>query len=241
MKKHILNILLLVVFFSLEAQEVKHNENGVWLTIANKLKVTNNLYGSNVVQWRLVDFTKHKRVFLVECGVNYKFNALITAGIGYTHADFSLEGIRPPTFDDENRFWQQLAFSSVLGKFKITQRVRFEERHLTKTFGAEKYVNRFRYRVGLSCKFIKFKNEKYLLTKVSDEIRINFSKGISDPSFNQNNFLAAVGYALLSNSKIFLGYGRNYYNISSKFYWGDHIVNALLTYDFNFTKKKFYK
>ena len=123
----------------------------------------------------------------------------------------------------------------------MNQRFMFEERFIKRNSGENDYLNRFRYRINLDFNLLKFNNNKYLMGRISDEIRICFTEGINDPNFGQNNFAALAGYPLLNNSKIYLGYGRNYYNAGGDNYWGDHILNVAFSYDFDFTKKEFYK
>lgn len=188
----------------------------------------------------MADFASYTRIFLTEPSINYKFNDKITAGVGYNYSNYHLVGIRPPSVDYEKRFSQHITLFSIFWKIKMNQRFMFEERFLVKNSGDDFYANRFRYRINLDFKIVKFNNEKHLLGKVIEEVRIRFAEGISDPNFDQNNFVPAVGYPLLDNSKIYMGYGRNYYNGGDSGYWGDHILNLAFNYDFYFTKKQFY-
>jgi hypothetical protein len=241
MKKYITVLLLILTFLNVTAQEDKTNESGVWLTLANKFKITDKLFVSNILQWRTVEGVESTRVFIEEPSVHYKFNDKITFGLGYDYTNYNLVGIRPPSVDYENRFQQMLSLFSTFGKVNMNQRFMFEERFFVKTNGQKAYGNRFRYRINLDFNIVKFNNDKYLLGRVSDEIRIRFTEGINDPTFGQNNFVAALGYKLLDNSKIYMGYGRNYYNAGVLGYWGDNIFYVLYSYDFDFTKKQFYK
>jgi len=220
----------------MQGQEINNNEGGSWYTITNKFKVTENLYFSNVIQWRLVEFATYTRVFLVVPGVNYRFNNKMTAGVGYNYTNYSLVGIRPANLDYENRVYQHVTLFSTFVKIRMNQRLVFEQRFKTSINGDETYSNRLRYRINFEGNLFNLKNDKYILGQVSNELRIRFSKGISDPVFDQNNFVVSFGYQLLENSKFYLGYRRDYYNAGSGIYWGDHILNLMLSYDFDFTK-----
>lgn len=238
MKKILFGLLLVLLIHKIQAQKIENNEFGTWLTLTNKFKISEKLVINNSVQWRLVDFLTHTRVFIFEPSINYSLTKSITAGIGYNYSNYSLAGIRLPTLDYENRFTQNINFMSTFGKVKMNQRLMFEERFTTKNNGENGYANRFRYRMSLDFNLLKFNNNKYLMGKVADEVRIRFTNGISDPTFGQNNFIALVGYPIVENSKLYMGYGRNYYNLGDGFYWGDHILNLIFSYDFDFTKKK---
>ncbi len=241
MKKILFVTLFFVTIFKSIAQEIENNELGTWFTIANNFKITEKFYATSVVQWRLVDFLSYTRIFITEPSLNYKFSDKITAGLGYNYSNYSLVGIRPPLLDYENRFTQHITLFSAFGKLKMNQRFMFEERFLKANTGSDVYANRFRYRLNFDFNIFKFNNDKYLLGKVLDEIRIRFTEGINDPNFGQNNLAALVGYPLLNNSNIYLGYGRNYYNAGGENYWGDNILNVSFSYNFDFTKKEFYK
>jgi hypothetical protein len=238
MKKALYGLLFILTINVINAQEIKHNESGTWISVINKFKITENIYISNLLQWRLVDDMKHTRIFNVQPIVNFKLSNEITAGIGYDYSNYNLAGIILPTLDYENRFNQHITLFSILGNIKMNQRFMFEERFFKKQNGTEVYANRFRYRINLDFNIIKFTNNKYLTGRVSDEIRIRFTEGISDPIFGQNNFAVLTGYSLLKKSNIYIGYGRNYYNGGVSGYWGDNILNVLLNYDFDLTKNK---
>ena len=241
MKKYFLSLLVVFVFISANAQQIEDNENGTWATLVNKFKVTEKLYVLNVLQWRLVDDLNYTRIFIVEPSVNYKFTDRITAGVGLDFSNFSFVGIRPPGVDYEHRLQQMIMLTSKYGKVNMNQRFMFEERFLVSNNGDHFYANRFRYRIGVSLNILKFKNNKYLFGTLTDEVRIRFAGGVSSPNFDQNNFVVGLGYKLLENSTIHMGYGRNYYNAGNGDYWGDHIFNIMFSYNFDFTKKKFYK
>lgn len=146
---------------------------------------------------------KYTRIFLVVPFINYKFNNKISVGVGYNYTNYSAAGIHPPSLDYENRIWQHVSLFSSLGKVKMSHRFIFEERFKTKLNNEEACANRFRYRMNFDFNILKFKNNKYLLGNLSEEIRIRFTEGIGDPNFDQNNFVASLGYQLLDNSKLY--------------------------------------
>lgn len=241
MKRYVLSLVFVLQFFVVQAQEVQNNEGGSWFTAVNKFKFSEKVSAVSVVQWRLVEKMKYTRIFLVMPFINYKFSNKISAGIGYNYSNYNIAGIYPPSLDYENRLWQHISLFSTLGKVKMNHRFMFEERFKTTLNSEKTYANRFRYRINFDFNILKLKNNKYLLGKLSEEIRIRFSEGISDPNFDQNNFVASLGYQLLDNSKLYLGYRHDYYNLGSGIYWSDNVFNVVYSYNFDFTKKNFYK
>jgi len=239
MKKYFLICLFSIIFQNINAQENKTNEAGSWFTLVNKFKITDKLSVSNITQIRLVNFIEDSRIFLLAPGVNYKLGKVVTASAGYMYLNFNEEGIRVPGVDLENRIWEAVSFSSSIWKIKMKQRFMLEQRFLSRRNGSEFYQNRFRYRLNLDFNLFKLKNDKYILGKISEEIRIRSRPGYNEPEFDQNNFGVFLGYQLLDNSKIYAGYQRNYYKIPD--FWGDNVLHVIFTYDFDFTKKKFWK
>lgn len=235
MRKYFIVVVFLIFTSKLKAQEEKTNEAGSWYTLINKISFSEKLYALNATQWRLVDFAKNTRIFLVMPSLSYKIKKNVSAGVGYMYVNFSQQGIREPSLDYEHRVFQHVTFFNTYGKIRANQRFMFEERFKTKLDGNKVYSNRFRFRFNLDFNLISFKNNHNLVGRVSEEIRIRFSSGISDPQFDQNNFAALIGYNFFPDSKFYLGYGRDYYKGTD--YWGDHLLHVALIYNVNLAKK----
>lgn len=99
-------------------------------------------------------------------------------------------------------------------------------------------VSRFRYRLQFSFNMLKLKNDKFIIGKLSNETRIRFSDGVSNPDFDQNNFAVLVGYQLLKNSSVWMGYGRYYYKVNSSQYVASNLLHLNLSYNIDLRKKK---
>lgn len=240
MKKYLVGVLIILAFSQgLKAQEIETNEAGSWYTLINKFKTSEKLYFSSVVQLRLVDFMQQTRIFIVAPGVNYKINKSLTGAAGYMYLNFYQEGIRISSLNYENRIYEAISYGSTLGKVKVNQRLMLEQRFFTRVNETTSYQNRIRYRINLDFNLFKLKNDKYILGKVSEEIRIRSKPGFNEPAFDQNNFGVFLGYKLLNNSKVYVGYQRNFYKIPD--YWGDNLLHIMFSYNFDFTKKKFWK
>ncbi len=238
MKKYALGLLLILSFYKFSAQEIKTNEFGSWHTVINKFTISEKLYAVNVTQLRMVDFVQDSRIFLLTPGLNYNLNNKISFGLGYVYLNYKSAGIRNPSLDNEDRIFQQMALSSSYWNVKIGQRFRFEERFKTKLDNSSSYANRFRYRINLDFNLVRLTNGKHLLGKVSEELRVRFGSGLNNPEFDQNNFSALLGYSLFNNSKLYVGYGRDFYKKGESDYWGDHLLHVVVNYNFDFSKKK---
>jgi len=236
MKKYFIALLFVLTIKSVNAQVVETNETGSWFSLINKFKVSEKFYFSNVFQLRRVNFSETARIFLIAPGANYKIKKNLTGSVGYMYLNFYQEGIRISSLDYEHRIWEAISYSSTLGKVKIGHRFMLEQRYFTRVSGTTAYSNRLRYRINFDFNLFKLKNDKYILGKVSEEIRIRSDSGFNEPEFDQNNFGVFLGYKLLNNSKVYAGYQRNFYQIPD--YWGDHLLHVIFTYDFDFSKKK---
>jgi hypothetical protein len=228
------------------AQTEIFKDNGSWFTLTNKIKVSEKLYITNVTQQRRVGFLKNTQAFLIAPSINYKISKNVSVGAGYMHYTYFPYGVIPtPIQKEETRFFQDLVLSSTLGNVKLSNRFRFEERviELVNTnvnpneIDGEKHANRFRYRIQATANLVKLKNDTYIMGRLSNEIRIRFETGISEPDFDQNNFAALLGYKLLPNSTVWLGYGRYYFRKNSALYNANNILHVNLSYDFDLTKK----
>lgn len=238
MKKYCLGCLFLLLVLKLSSQEIETNEIGSWHTIINKFTISDKLYAVNVAQLRMVEFTKDARIFLFIPSLNYKLNKSISVGLGYGHLNFKSTGIRIPTLAYEDRIFQQLSLNASHWNVKIGQRFMLEERFKTKLDKVSSYSNRFRYRLNFDFNVVRLTHGKHLLGKISEELRVRFGSGLSNPEFDQNNFSALLGYSLFNNSKLFVGYGRDFYKKGKSDYWGDHLLHVVVNYNFDFSKKK---
>lgn len=240
MKKITYLLIAVTVLVSIQsfAQTSKSNEPGSWFTMTNKFQITDNLYFLNVAQVRQVDFIKDTRIWLVMPTLNYKPTSNMIIGAGYAYLDFLQKGIRIPTLNFEHRAVEHLTLLSKFGNTKMNQRFMFEQRWKTNLAHKTSYANRFRYRINVDFNLIPLKNNKYILARLSEELRIRFKSGFNSPEFDQNNFMALLGYKLWDNSKIYAGYGRDIYKSGNGSYWGDHLLQVWFNYDFDLRKKK---
>ncbi len=247
MKYIISTILLLITINYTNAQTEILKDNGSWFTLTNKVKVSEKFYITNVTQQRRVNFLKNTQAFLLSPSINYQLAKNVSFGVGYMHYTYFTNGVSHASIKkDESRFFQDLVVNSKLKIFKISNRFRFEERVIDvintsvtpNIIDGSKYVNRFRYRVQATTNLFKLKNEKYILGKLSNEIRIRFAGGgINEPNFDQNNFAALIGYKLLPNSTIWMGYGRYYFKKNAALYISNNILHLNLSYNFDLTKR----
>lgn len=230
---------------------ISHSQNNVetegafWFTMSNKIKLSEKFYLDNLLQIRRVDFLESTKILFDRVGVNYKLNTHFLFGVGYFYQQSHAYGtFHPAITRKEHRLWEAVTIKSKIGNAKLANRFVFEQRFKDKIIidgdsheiSGNVYSHRFRYRLLLSFNLFKLKNGKHILGIVADEIRIKSDGGFSDPSFDQNNFDMLIGYELLKNSKVWIGYARNYYKINSSNFLAENTLRINFSYDFDFTK-----
>lgn len=247
-KHPILVLLFLVLFARMNAQTEVLNDSGSWFTMTNKFKITDKFYAGTFLQYRRVDFISNPQFFFIGTSIGYSLSKNVSVGAGYTfmriHADGGVN--HRDISRDENRWYQKITLKSKIGKASVANRLVFEERFLDaikiedgrEYIFDKKYSQRFRYRISVSFNLFKLKNNKYMLGKVTEEVRIRFKHGLTDPNFDQNNIYAYVGYQLFDNSKIWVGYGNDYFRINDTKYVSNKVLRINFSYDFDFRKNK---
>lgn len=248
MKNIIIGFFFFLTLNILNAQTEILRDNGAWLTFSNKINVSEKIFFTNTIQQRRVAFLKNTQMLLISPGINYKLSKNLTIGAGYLNAKYFPNGVSHSSINkSENRLYQQITIGTISGKFKLSQRFRFEERVIDlinstvepNIIEGNTYANRFRYRIQATTNLFKLRNNNYIMGKFSNEIRIRFAGGgISTPDFDQNNFAALLGYKLASNSAIWIGYGKYYARKNASLFISNDILDISLSYDFDFNKKK---
>ena len=183
----------------------------------------------------------------IKPSVNFKSSKNLSFGLGYVYFKSFPNGVRhAPIKKEENRIWQHITLNAKLGAISVSNRFIFEQRFkdvINKKVNPNLidgtiYAQRFRYRFQASFKIATISNGRFLLGKVSNELRIRFKTGLSEPEYDQNNFRILTGYPLLENSTIWLGYGRDYNKINSELFVANNILLISINYDFDLRSKK---
>jgi hypothetical protein len=243
MKK--LFLVLLFLSPNLIAQNKILQEQGSWYSVNNKFKISDKFFFGNTFQMRRVDFADKVQVVLLKPSMNFRPSRKFSMGIGYTYFDSFPNGAYHASIKkNETRVWQYFTYHTFLGKSSFNHRFLFEERFKdvideTQTphvINSTSYAQRFRYRATMAFNLFRLKSEKFMLGKISNELRIRFKNGLSLSDFDQNNFGTYLGYQLYDNSKLWLGYGRDIAKVNSDLFVSYHLLHLTWTYDFNLKK-----
>ena len=203
MMKRSLTIVILVLLgaHTLDAQ---NNTLGSWNIVNVKLNYTEKRSVFAEAQLRSLRLYDDFHYYEYKGGINFKAlkNVTLTLGAGsyQTYAeggDFVL-----PKNNDEFRLWPQITLFQTIGRIKIEQRYRAEQR-----FTTNGYRNRFRYRLGASYSFGKEKSG-YKPYQVSASNEIFFTD--NEPYFERNRALIAFQWKVSSSSSIQVGYLKQF-------------------------------
>jgi hypothetical protein len=210
--KQKLFLLFLISFFSVDilfSQERKVDHHSqTWLGYIGSLKVDKHWTVNYDVGYRWLNGVDEKYQLVSRAGVTRKLNKYFYATIGYTYFLHYPNSHYTKTSRHEHRPFEQLVIQVPTRKILIQNRFRAEQRYFLNENDREWHFNH-RLRYQLSGQYI-FKGDKlgkgipYL--NVSDEIMFNLGDEIKYNHFDQNRINVGLGYGLLDNLSVFLGY-----------------------------------
>ena len=162
-------------------------------------------------------------------GINYHINNTTFTSAGYayvTNYAFDKEQLSGVQVS-ENRIWQQFLMRNNLGRCLFEHRYRIEQRWIQSN-NNNRYLDRIRYLLRFTVPLNKKGLEKNtVFLSFYDEIFIN----ISATPFDRNRLYGAMGYQLLPNANIQLGYLAQTVNNTTKQY-----LQAAVFYNIDFRK-----
>jgi hypothetical protein len=243
--KHLILFFAMASITMVNAQSVLQ-ENGTWFTLSNSIKVSEKITVSQISQMRRVDYFKNIQVVMLKPSISYELSKVVSVGIGYVSFNSFPNGVWHASIKKkENRIWEHLTLTTKLGKTALSNRFVFEQRFkdIVNTAASpnvhdgHSYAQRFRYRLLTSFKLVELSDTNNLWAKISNEVRIRFNTGLSQPDFDQNNFYVYLGIDLIKNSKFWVGYGRDYKKVRGELFIAHDIIHVAVSYDFDLTQE----
>ena len=177
-------------------------------------------------------------------GITYYITDNTRATAGYAYMNHFQADNAGNISQPEHRFWQQLQWSDLHSTFRLTQRIRLEERFRRKFITPEKLADdyffnyRIRYSLGLQIPLTGTAYKKKSLSAfISDEVMINFGKSVVYNYFDQNRFLAGLNYYIDDNNTIFLGYMNQFQQqATGSDYLSMNVLRIVYTQNLDFRK-----
>jgi hypothetical protein len=204
MRKGYIIWLFCMVGFLLISSKSCAQRLGSWNIITLKYNFTPTLGLFLEGQVRSLEFFNKFYYHEVKGGLMYSPNEFFTGTFAVGDYDSYMENgnFSNPKINDEFRLWEQIQLNSKLGRVKLEQRIRVEQR-----FAPDSYRNRYRYRVMFYFPLNKNMESRHpWLLYISDEL---FFTNI--PSyFQRNRFSCGLQYKLNDHITLSTGYLRQF-------------------------------
>ena len=211
-------LFFIIVFYSnsIYSQEVKKVEvtSQYWINYSGKFRISNKLELVAESTLRSMDHSINKlSQKLVSVGLSWDVKDFIKLSTGYEYASILPANSKIKVTQSEYRPWQQVQFANNFSSFKITQRLRLEERFRKVLFNdstlAPDNAFNFRFRYNILGELPLSKKEgvlKRMSLILSDEILINVGKQVLFNYFDQNRVFVGFKYNINKGNSIQLGY-----------------------------------
>lgn len=206
-------ITLCLLFFGvcLFAQNRISNHNSIgWYAVNIDPAITKSWSGHIEYQWRRDDIITKWQQSLLRVGLTYKINPQVSLQAGYAwietfpYSEYFVAPVR--TTFPEHRLYEQVVLRSDIGKIKLTNRLRLEQRFNGKFTSLSDtkpqsftYLNRVRFMPRLDVPLDKV---NALYAALYDEIFIGFGKNVGENVFDQNRTAVMLGYNFNSALKV---------------------------------------
>lgn len=203
--------ILLNLSFTSFSQTVDEDQLGAWYMYFFTKRFKDSPFGlQGDYQFRYWNFGSDLEQVLLRTGLTYSpKDAGIMFTMGYANITSGVPGESSST-SNESRIYQEALFPQKLGnRFFLTHRLRYEQRWVE----GQDFRTRYRYNL-----FVNVPLNKTTLTQgtlhlaLYNEIFVNGQRGIGDGRvieyFDRNRTYLGLGYGILKNMRVQLGWMR---------------------------------
>ncbi len=242
-------VLFLMMFNSSYSQQISNNTN-VWLHYSGKNKFSEKLSLTLEASLRFANGFSEKQQWFIRPSLDYQFSKSFVASIGYTYYDTYVYGEIPMNklTTPEHHAWIQGVFTHNLRDFKLTHRLRDENRFVgIATVNNQgdleisnfEYRNRLRYMFLVNHPLIKKENKTKLFALAGDEVFVNLGVKDAKTAVQQNRIIAGFGYNLNSNHQVQLSYiHQNIWNLKNTIVEDNPTIRISYITNFDWYKKE---
>ncbi|RAJ10498.1 uncharacterized protein DUF2490 [Chitinophaga skermanii] len=230
----LLVIAMLLVVTSGKAQVSQNYQH--WYTYFGTAKINDKFSIPFDVQLRIRNGISDKGQILTRGGLQYSINKRASALLGYAYVTTYTDPL--DTWFPEHRMFEQFIYKTPIRKWDMTHRFRLEQRWVgVKGLNAEgekeiadwRYGNRLRY---WNRSVLPLSKKYYFV--LQDELFMNlWGNDISNKFYDQNRFLAAVGYNIKSNLKVDVGYMNQFIQAGNGSKTMNHILHIGVFHNFD--------
>jgi len=241
---------LLVVGFALNTiAQVKNSNNDIWFHVVTKNMITNKFSVSFEATMRYANGLSEKQQWFVRPSVDYQFTKNFMGSVGYSHYNTYAYGEPAMNKTDipEDHVWIQGTYVGNCGDFKLTHRLRDENRFVgipvKKNNGDYEidrydYRNRLRYMFLVNYPLVKKEEKTKLFSILGDEVFMNIGSNAGKTFLNQNRFIGGLGYNFNAHHQVQLSYiHQNIWNFGNTFQESNPPVRISYVTNFDWFKK----
>lgn len=244
-------VLVTNIFVGNLSAQIKSTNNDVWFHYVGKYMLATKLSFTLEGTMRYANGLDQKQQYFIRPSIDYQFTKHFLGSVGYTHYKTFVYG--SPAINKipipEDHAWIQGTFVHQFGGFKITNRIRDENRFVsiaTKPLNATdyqltdtKYRNRLRYMLLATYPILKKNKKTTLFGIIGDEAFFNIGKHAGKTLMNQNRIIAGLGYQFNPVSQIQLCYiHQNIWNFSNTIFENNPTVRISYISNVSLKKKK---
>ena len=207
----------LITFFfgnDILAQKSVAEDEELWLAAFNQTRLSNHwgFWFDTHLRFK-EDFVGKPSLFILRGGPTYYLSDDVRLTAAYGLIGFFPSDAHPGITRYEHRPWQQIQWFSRLGKTRLIQSVRLEERFRRKLTAsgalAEGYDFNWRTRINAAL-FVPLGRKGLgpgsIQGTVNNELMVNFGKNIRFNYFDQNRFFVGLAFQFTALSQLQLGY-----------------------------------
>jgi hypothetical protein len=198
--------------FSQTNREVE-TQNHFWWSVNTQLRISNKWSIVADAHIRRTDFLKKNSFYFLRLGAMYHITPQFSVAGGAGHLWLANKSGATELFSNENRLYQQLQRAQTVGKIRMLQRLRVEERWQQRVVNSlpttdYRYSTRYRYLLSLTMPISK--NKKIPSLVLADELLLQSGKAIVNNPFDQNRLFAGIRQQLTSSLAFDFGYMHVY-------------------------------
>ncbi|RAJ76562.1 uncharacterized protein DUF2490 [Chitinophaga dinghuensis] len=226
---------LLLFPFLVAAQQQKEVKSQLqtWVSLNSTFRVSDHWGFVGDLHIRRNNFVADNSFYFLRGGVGYWLNEQLSFITGYAHLWLAPSTPGYKTFADENRWYEQIAYSSKVGKVSLLNRFRSEQRwreilRNDMSTGDYSFSNRFRYLISIGIPLSA--NPFIPQITVANEVAVQFGKQVVNNTFDQFRAFAGIrqsmgrgwsydfGYMFVSQQKA-SGYQYDYNHTIRLFFY----------------------
>lgn len=237
-------VLSLAALAPAAAQSSKeiNEQTQFWWSVNSTSRISDRFGAVLDFHIRRNNFVSDPSFYLLRFGAHYWLGKDLAVTLGYAHNWVAPAEQDWTTWTEENRIYQQIQYSNLLGRVRILHRLRNEQRWQQKVendvlTGENKFSDRVRYLASANIPLSEKDSVPSLV--VSDEILLQFGSEVVLNTFDQNRFFVGIKQKLPRDWSFDLGYMLVYQQKASGYQYDlNHTVRWFFYFNPDFTERR---